>query len=157
MVIIIMAIVAVAGGPMITSVVQSMLIYEQTAYSTAQGRLAMERMSRELRQQPSDRGTLMIVPSTEITFTSSATGGEQVRYYLKDNGWPDGEDLMRQVNDAEEQILARGISDLLFTYDGAAADLNYIQFSLTVNVNRPGSGTGAVSYPFRTRVYPRNF
>ncbi|MBF0447271.1 MAG: prepilin-type N-terminal cleavage/methylation domain-containing protein [Magnetococcales bacterium] len=164
LVIAIISAIAAASWPTITLAVQSALIYEQISDGADQGRLAMERLSRELREA-TPRSSLIIGTSSEITFTSTATasdtlpGGETVRFYLKDNGGENGTDLMRHVTSesGSGEILARGISDLAFSYDTADANtLNYVAFEMRVNTDIPGSGVGAISYLLRTRIYPRN-
>ncbi|MBF0454509.1 MAG: type II secretion system protein [Magnetococcales bacterium] len=154
---VIMGIIATAGWPVITNLVKSMLIYDQTSLSADEGSWAMNRMSQELRQ--ASRDGLLINTSNEITFNSTATDEGTIRFYLKDNGWAGGKDLMRQVAGVTPgDILARGMDNLVFTYDTADANtVNYVGFELTVNSDLAGGGAGNVIVPFRTKIYPRNF
>lgn len=167
LVIVVMGITAAAGWPVINNVIQTMLIYDQSVFVGSEGTWAMDRLSKELRQ--ASRTGLVISTPGEITFKSAATNDGLVRYYLKDNGWLDCDgrpdcipvkDLMRHVSgtNGSGEILARSVKDLEFFYDTADANtINYVQFQLTVNADMPGSGTGAVYYPLRSKIYPRTF
>ncbi|MBF0447652.1 MAG: type II secretion system protein [Magnetococcales bacterium] len=158
LVIAIVGMIAAVSLPVILALAQSKLSHEQSVMAAGQGRLALERISAELRQ--ASRSGLNIDISTEITFDSSVHHDGPIRYYLKDNGGPGGQDLMRQnTTDRSEHILARGVSNLHFEYERGkkAFQISYIEFGLTITVALDGSGTGAVSHPFRTRIYPRSF
>lgn len=118
-----------------------------------QGRLAVERMTRELRAVGSP-ATLVIAPAFEITFTD--TGGTVIRYCLATiNGCPGATagDLMRN-----NQPLASGVSGLQFTYlqnDGITlaidpANVSYITVRFTVT-------QGSATPTYQATVHPRSF
>ena len=152
LVIVIVGIIATVGAQLMGTGFQMFFTARDTLSVDAQARLALERMTRELRavRQPAD---LVIAPATEITFTDS--DGTLIRYCLATvSGCPGTTigDLMRNG-----QTLAGGVSGLGFTYLASngtvatsAAQVLYIgvQFSAT---------QGGVSGSYRATVSPRTF
>ncbi|MBF0147315.1 MAG: prepilin-type N-terminal cleavage/methylation domain-containing protein [Magnetococcales bacterium] len=128
---------------------ESTILRAQLSAVSDQGRLAMVRLTRELRE--ARRDGFVLSPNTEITFLSTATGDGLVRYYL------DGTNLRRTIlSNGEDNLLAKGISDLTFSYDtNDSATFNHIQVQFHVNSWVPGNEL--VRYPLRSRIYPRNF
>lgn len=113
-------------------------------YSTSdwQARVAMARMTRELRSATS--GGLTISPANEITFID--TNNNSIRYYRS------GNILMRNT-----QPLADGISGLSFSYlqnngrtnAANAATVYYITVGLTAS-------SGSINQQIRATIHPRN-
>lgn len=136
---------------------ESTILRGQIGAISDQGRLAMLRITRELREVTRDPGTVL-TPSTEITFSSKATkipetnpdGDGLVRYYL------DGTNLRRKIiATGVDNVLARGISDLTFVADTTdPATFKYVQVQFTVRSLVPGDEY--VSYPLRSRIYLRD-
>ncbi|MBF0132842.1 MAG: prepilin-type N-terminal cleavage/methylation domain-containing protein [Magnetococcales bacterium] len=142
---------------------ESLIFRGQLSTIADQGRLAMLRITRELRE--ADRTGFIITPNTEISFSSRATknaNGAQdpqgnvitdgiVRYYLN------GTDLHRTiVATGEDNILAKGIQDLTFSYDTAdPATFTYVQVQFSVKSVIPGNELA--KFPLRDRIYPRGF
>lgn len=111
-----------------------------------QGRIALNRLRRELRNVRSATATdLTLLPASEITFTT--TTPETITYSLS------GSTLMRNA-----QVLADGISNLNFTYAqnnarsvaATATETYYITVNFTAS-------SGNISRDFRSTIYPRNF
>lgn len=128
---------------------ETMILRDQLSTVADQGRLAMMRITRELRGASLDDFTTL-TPATEITFTSNATKDGQIRYHLI------GTDLYRQiVSTGEDNILAKGVADLNFLYDtDDPTTFNYIQVQFTVMSLVPGGELA--KFPLRDRIYPRN-
>ena len=110
------------------------------------GRVALERMTRELREARSPTiADLTIVPATEISFVRS--DNVAVRY------WRAANTLMRNTDP-----LADNISALNFTYlqgDGAtvalaSAQVRYVTVAVTVTL-------GGTSFDLRDTIRPRSF
>lgn len=134
---------------------ESLIFRDQLSNAADQGRLAMLRITRELRE--ADRAGFVIAPNTEIAFSATsiknANGNSDgmVRYYLS------GTDLHRKIiSTGEDNILAKGISDLTFTYDtNDPATVTYVQVQFTVQSLIPGNELAR--FPLRDRIYPKGF
>lgn len=152
LVIVIVAIIASLGAQMMGSGFQSYFSGRDISRGDWQARVALERMTRELRAvRSATAADLIISPASEITFVNS--DGATVRFYVV------GTQLMRSNGGvAGAQPLADGISALSFSYlqaDGttpaaSATLVRYITVSFTVT-------RGPATTTLRTTVNPRNF
>ncbi len=143
MVIVLLAIIAAAGAQMMGRGFQVYITGRNVAESDWQGRVALERMTREIRsiRAPAD---IVTMAAADLKFTD--VDGNSIEYVLSSS------DLMRNT-----QSLATGISGLSFTYldkNGAvtatAAQVYYIVVGFTAT-------QGTLSKSFQTTVSPRNF
>ena len=105
------------------------------------GRIAMDRMTRELRE--SETVTTCSFPSSEIEFEETQTG-ETIRYHLT------GMNLMRERKTPsgqtiEDEVLARFVQSIQFSGNC----LTLIEISLTVSDNNQ-------SVPLYSKVFRRN-
>ena len=142
LVIVIVGIIATVGAQLMGTGFQLYFTGRDTLDVDAQARLALERMTRELRAVRPATG-LTMVPATEVTFTD--VDGTAVRYYISAG------DLLRNT-----QVLAGGVSGLNFVYtdNGGAvtaipAQVRYISFQFTAT-------QGGMSSTYRATVSPRN-
>ncbi len=151
MVMIVFAIVSVVAAPLISEMFRGYLTGRNIAETDWQARVALERMTRELRSLRSP-AELTITAAGDITFVT--TGGTAIRYCLGTVGTCPGlvNELMRNT-----QPLATGVSALSLTYltrAGAAtavpASVFYINIAFTVTQN-------TVSKTYTATVSPRNF
>lgn len=147
---VLVGIVAAVSAPFLGNAFRAYFMTQQIAETDWQGRVAMERLTRELRllRATSD---LTITSAADITFLD--VDGNSIRYCLGAVGTCPGSagNLMRN-----SQSLASGISALSFTYltsAGAAtvvaANVYYITVGFTAT-------QGANSRTFRGTVSPRN-
>lgn len=141
-VIVIMGVIAVASSQLLATGLTAYLTNKNIINATAQARLALERMTRDIRAV---RTSADISAASATQFTFVDTNGSSVAYSLS------GTNLMRN-----SQILAHGISGLTFTYydengnSGAAiANIKYITILLNVT-------EGNTNFSVDTSVYPRN-
>lgn len=141
--ILILAIIFAILAPVLKTGFNSYFLRLDTVQADWQGRVALARATRELRdiRSPAD---LTIAPSTQITFVD--TSGNTIQYSLS------GDKLMR--NTAE---LASGVSALSFSYltsshtaTVTASDVHYIVVQFT---EQQGQATAT----YRTTVNPRGF
>jgi len=125
-------------------IAQGLTIYLTARYTTDadwQGRLALERMARDIRAVSS--GGISTAAASQLTFTD--TNGNSVSYSLSSTS------LMRN-----SQILANGVSTLTFGYfdkNGATTAtsslIRYIKITLTIVQDN-------TNFSLSTSVYPRN-
>lgn len=142
LVIVIVGIIASVGAQLMGTGFQLYFTGRDTLSVDAQARVALERMTRELRTVRPATGLTML-PATEVTFTDET--GTAVRYYINAG------DLMRNT-----QVLAGGVSGLGFVYvdsagavTASAAQVFYISVQFTVT-------QGGMSSTYRATVSPRN-
>ena len=142
LVIVIVGIISTVGAQLMGTGFQLYFTGRDTLSVDAQARLALERMTRELRTVRPVTG-LTMTPATQITFTDET--GTAVQYVLG------GGNLMRNT-----QVLAGGVTGLGFVYlDSAgavtatAAQVFYISVQFTVT-------QGEVISTYRATVSPRN-
>ena len=150
MVIVVFGIVAAVAAPLAASGFRAYFTGRDISETDWQARVAVERMTRELRaiRAPAD---LAAASASDITFVD--TSGSSIRYCLGAVGGCPGVagDLMRNA-----QPLAGGISALTFSFlsrGGAvtgAATAFYVTFAFTASQN-------AVAKTFQSTVSPRNF
>lgn len=141
-VIVIMGIIAAISSQMIATGLTSYLSNKDVLNATAQARLAIERITRDIR---SVRSSSDISTATATQFTFTDTNGNSISYTLS------GTSLMRG-----SQVLADGIASLSFTYydkNGSAgpatANIRYVTVALNVT-------QGNTNFNVDTTVYPRN-
>lgn len=142
LVIVIVGIIASVGAQLMGTGFQLYFTGRDTLSVDAQARLALERMTRELRTVRPATG-LTMTPATQITFTDET--GTAVQYILG------GGNLMRNT-----QVLAGGVTGLGFVYldragavTATAAQVFYISVQFTVT-------QGEVISTYRATVSPRN-
>lgn len=152
LVIVLLGIIAAVGAQIMGAGLQSYVAARDSLGVDAQARLALERMTRELRAVRSPAG-LTLAPSNEVTFVDA--DGATVRYCLAMVGGCPGTtagDLMRNG-----QPLASGVSGLSFSYsdrNGAPTADPAQVFYISVQFN---VAQGAMSGSYRATVNPRNF
>lgn len=147
LVVVLTGILAAVGSQMLGKSLQSFVFGKEVAKGDSQARVALERLTRDLRMVRAP-ANLVIVPASAITF--SDTEGNNVNYSLA------GGRLMRNA-----QVLADDVSNLQFTYlrsDGntvaaTAAEVYFITAS--VAVKRGILATDITT--LRATVHPRNF
>lgn len=153
MVIVLLGIVSAVGAPFLSAGFQSYFTGRDIAETDGRARVAVERLSRDLRsiRAPSNLN-LTVTSASDITFFD--VDGNSIRYCLGAVGTCPGAatELMRNG-----QPLATGISALTFTFltaTGAAtagpANVFYITVAFTATQN-------SISKSFQTTVSPRNF
>jgi prepilin-type N-terminal cleavage/methylation domain-containing protein len=151
MVIVLLGVVAAVAAPVLSGGFRAYFIGRDITETDWQARVALERMSRELRtvRAPAD---LTLTSASDITFTD--VDGNSIRYCMGTvAGCPGAAgELMRNT-----QPLAAGISGLTFSYltraaaaTGVAAQVFYITVAFTATQN-------TVSKSFQTTASPRNF
>ena len=147
LVVVLTAILAAVGSQMLGKSLQSFVFGKEVTKGDSQARIALERLTRDLRMVSSP-ANLVIVPATAIIF--SDTEGNNVNYSLASGK------LMRNT-----QVLADDVSNLQFAYlrsDGntvaaSAAEVYFITASVAVK-----RGTLATDIAtLRVTVHPRNF
>ena len=148
--IVIVAVLATIGATMLGTGFDSFFLSRETTQNDWQGRLALERITRDLRgvRTPADITTM--VPATQLVFTDS--DNDQITYTLS------GTTITRKQNAGAAQVLADNVSALSFSYlqdDGstpaaAAANVYYITVDLTVS-------SANASTRYRSTVKPTNF
>ncbi len=143
-------IVVIVLTSLIAGVVSAIIAQGAQSYLTAknvldadwQGRLAIERMARDIRAIASPL-SITTATATQLTFTDFS--GTSVSYSLS------GTNLMRN-----SQILADGISSLTFSYfdkNGAStATISLIRY-ITITINITKNNT---NFSLSTSVYPRD-
>lgn len=151
MVVVIFGIVAAVAAPFLRSAFQGYFTGKDIAETDWQARVAVERMTRELRtiRAPAD---LTITSASDITIVD--TDGNSIRYCMGTVGTCPGiaGDLMRNA-----QPLATGIGGLAFTFltRASAATVTPAQvFYVTVSFN---ATQNAVTKSYQITVSPRNF
>lgn len=142
LVIVIVGIIASVGAQLMGTGFQLYFTGRDTLSVDAQARVALERMTRELRTvRPAT--SLTMTPATQITFTDET--GTVVQYVLG------GGNLMRNT-----EVLAGGVTGLGFVYldstgavTATAAQVFYVSVQFTVT-------QGGMSSTYRATVSPRN-
>lgn len=145
MVIILTGLLAALGAQMLGHTFQSFAFSRDVTKGDWQGRVALERLTRDLRMV-SAATNLTIVPATAITF--SDTDGNNVNYSLSGSG------LMRN-----SQVLADGISNLQFAYlrsDGNTVETTTSSLVYYITVSFDVSRSTATT-SLRATVHPRSF
>ena len=145
MVIIILSIIATVGSQVMSNGFTAYLSGRDMVDAEWQGRYAMQRMSRELRDVRSATAGDLVMGANQITFTD--INANTITYALA------GTTLTRNGT-----ALADGVSALEFYYiqaDGivtaaAATDVSYITVNIDVSLN--GS-----NYSLRNTLHPRGF
>lgn len=151
MVIVVFAIVSAVAAPLLASAFQGWFTGKDITETDWQARVALERMSRELRmiRAPAD---LTITSASDITFVD--LDGNTVRYCQGAVGGCPGTagDLMRNG-----QSLAVGVGALTFSFltraaapTGAAASVFYVNIAFDVT-------RGTIAKSYRATLHPRNF
>lgn len=151
MVIVLLAIVAVVAAPVLSGGFKAYFIGRDIAETDWQARVALERMTRELRsvRAPAD---LTITSASDITFTD--VDGNSIRYCMGTVGGCPGAagELTRNT-----QPLASGVSGLTFSYltrTGASTVVVAQVFHITVGFM---ATQNTISKSFQTTLSPRNF
>ncbi|MCR4303776.1 MAG: prepilin-type N-terminal cleavage/methylation domain-containing protein [Gallionella sp.] len=146
LVVVLTGILAAVASQMLGKSLQSFVFGKEAVKGDAQARVALERLTRDLRMVSSP-ANLVIAPATAITF--SDTEGNNVSYSLAAGK------LMRNT-----QVLADDVSSLQFIYldnntvvTSSAAAVYYI--TATVAVKRGILATDITT--LRATVHPRNF
>lgn len=146
MVMVLLAIIAAVGSTVLSGGFDAYFAERDMADAAAQGRLALARLTRDLRSVRSpSTADLTISPATQISLVDST--GATVAYALT------GTTLTRNG-----QALADGISNLNFAYIGndgkttaaAITDVYYIGASFTIS-------QGNANQNWRALIHPRNF
>jgi prepilin-type N-terminal cleavage/methylation domain-containing protein len=145
LVIIILSTIAAVGSQMLSSGFNAYFSGRDLIDAEWQGRYAMQRISRELRDVRSATSGDLVMSSSQITFTDNSAN--VITYALS------GNTLTRNT-----LPLADGVTSLSFYYiqaDGSttatsAADVMYISVDIAVNLNNS-------SYSLRNTLHPRRF
>lgn len=151
MVVVLLGILAAVAAPLMSSGFRAYFVGKDIAETDGQSRLALERLSRELRsvRAPSD---FTISSISDISFVD--VDGISARYCMGAVGGCPGiaGDLMRN-----SQPLATGVSGLTFSFltktaaaTAVAAQVFYITVDFTATQN-------TISKSFQVTVSPRNF
>jgi len=150
MVLVVFGIISAVAAPLVANGFRAYFTGRDISDTDSQARVAIERMTRELRgiRAPAD---LTAASASDISFVD--TSGTAIRYCLGAVGGCPGVagDLMRN-----SQPLAGGISGLTFSFlsRGAAASGAGTAFYVTVAFT---ASQNAVSKTFQATVSPRNF
>ena len=151
MVMVVLGIVAAIAAPFLSASFQSYFTGKDISETDWQARVALERMSRELRsvRAPAD---LIISSANDITFTD--VDGNSTRYCMGSVGGCPG--VAGQLT-RNSQPLATGISALTFSFltktgavTAVAANVFYITVAFTATQN-------TIVKSFQATVSPRNF
>ena len=145
LVIIILSTIAAVGSQMLSSGFNAYFSGRDLIDAEWQGRYAMQRISRELRDVRSATSGDLVMSSSQITFTDNSAN--VITYALS------GNTLTRNT-----LPLADGVTSLSFYYiqaDGSttatsAADVMYISVDIAINLNNS-------SYSLRNTLHPRRF
>ena len=147
--IIIVAVIATIGATMMGKGFSSFFLAREVVQNDWQGRLAMERMTRDIRaaRTPADITTMT---SAQLTFTDS--DNDTISYVLS------GTTLTRTQNGGTPQVLADNATGLTLSYlqsDGltaaaAAANVYFITVELTIS-------SANASMDYRSTVRPVSF
>jgi prepilin-type N-terminal cleavage/methylation domain-containing protein len=128
--------------PLLQSGFDSFFTQQKLVDADWQGRLALERMSRDIRAIPAST-SISLASATQLTFIDSTSN--TVAYQVV------GNNLLLNTN-----ILAEGISSLLFQYyDGngavtaTVANIRYVKITLNITHNN-------TNYVLQTVINPRN-
>jgi prepilin-type N-terminal cleavage/methylation domain-containing protein len=140
-VIVLMGILGGAIAPFIYSLSQIVIVEYSLGGVNTQTRVAMERMSRELRVIRSNTSTDLTAGASSISFNT--INGDAISFSLSSTN------LMRN-----SQILASNVSDITFTYyDSSGAttatvtDMKFIRVDLTLTENNISANLNTVVYP----------
>jgi prepilin-type N-terminal cleavage/methylation domain-containing protein len=147
--VVIVAVLATIGATMLGAGFDSFFLSRETNQNDWQGRLALERITRDLRsvRTPADITTMT---GTQIVFTDS--DNDQIAYALS------GTTVTRTQNGGTARVLADNAAALTFSYlqdDGsttavAAANVYYITVDLTIS-------SANASTRYRGTVKPTSF
>lgn len=143
-IIIVMVLIGILGGaisPFIYNLSKIIILEYSLGGVNTQARVAMERMSRELRVIRSNTSADLTAATDAIS--STTINGDTIGFSLS------GSNLMRN-----SQILASNVSDLTFTYyDSSGAttatvtDMKFIRIDLTLTQNNSSANLNTVVYP----------
>ena len=150
LVIVLIGIIASVGAQLMGTGIGMYVDGRDTLSVDAQGRLALERITRELRAVRKATG-LTLAPATELNFTG--LDGTAVRYCLGTvSGCPGATgELMRNA-----QVLAGGISGLSAVYTNSAGAVTAVPAQV-LNISIQFTATqGGISAAYRATVSPRN-
>ncbi|MGA3084671.1 MAG: prepilin-type N-terminal cleavage/methylation domain-containing protein [Thermodesulfobacteriota bacterium] len=152
MTIIIVGIISIVVGPILLQGFTSFFVSSGLTDMDAQGKLAMERMARDIRMIQSPLSSnITTMTATQFTFVTGVTGSNvTVSYQLS------GTQLNRNT-----PILATNVSALTFTYlqndrvtlATGAGNIWVVQIQLTLSYSGGGFNE---SKTFQTSVFPRN-
>lgn len=147
MVIMIISIISALGSRILSQGFTSYFNSKNLIAADWQARIALERMQRDIRaiRSPSDITT---ATASQLVFVN--TSGNTIAYSLS------GANLVRQSNAGAAQVLADGVTSLVFSYydlngvvTATLANIRYITISLNVTLNN-------TNFSVTTSVYPRN-
>ncbi len=156
-VMVIIGIIASVGALVLKEVFSTFFAGEDINRGDWQGRVAMERMSRELRDiRFASAADLPTIGANTIRFFD--VYGNDITYALS------GTTLNRTQAPTGAQPLADNVSALAFTYldqtgtgTAVAANVYYIQVQATVTATATGTTSTVFNATYRTTVKPRNF
>ena len=142
-VIVLLGVIAALGSVMLREGFNAYFAGRDLTDADWQARVALGRMTRELREVPSAADLVSIAPTTQITFRDF--GGTQIQYALN------GTTLERNAVPLADGITALGFSylDDTQTATAAPAAVRYITVQFTVV-------QGGTNMSFRATVNPRN-
>ncbi len=161
-VIILVGILAVVGSMLLLQAMNASIAQDVRADFTSQGRLAIERMAREIRLIRSATGADITKATTDLDFCDINEARVEFRLLGTDLQRRDGTPCVAPVVWNNWTTLASNIeaATFAFTYyqtDGAtpAAGVNEVWIvQIYMNVTRPAGGEAQA---FRTRVHPGSF
>lgn len=149
--IVLFGIVAAMSARVLSQGFQSFIMGRNVAETDWQARVALERMTRELRtiRAPAD---IVITSASDITFTD--IDGNSIRYCQGTVGTCPGSlsDLTRGT-----QTLANGVSGLAFSYLTKAGAATVTPSQVYYVVVAFSATQGAISKNYQAAVSPRNF
>jgi prepilin-type N-terminal cleavage/methylation domain-containing protein len=155
MTILIGGIIALMVGPLLQHGFHSFFAASIATDMDDQARMAMERMSREIREITTPASDVTNMSSNRITFVRN---GESITYRMA-IGSPTT--LIRRINLGNQDPLATGVSHLSFSYlqkdlatpATGAATLWVVDVQFTLSYNIAGQSAGRT---FRNRIFLRN-
>ncbi len=149
MVMVLLSIVGVISVQVISSAVDTFVISRDRKELYDQGRLALERMTREIRVANSVSYPAAGNSGTYIDFTKEAYGfssGSPSDTSTTMTFQVNGTDLERVGDVSGTTVLASDVSSFLVTHEAG----NLVTLELSINSSKGGT------ISFRTKVYPRN-
>ena len=150
LVIVLIGIIASVGAQLMGTGFQMYVEGRDSLSVDAQARLALERITRELRAVRKATG-LTLAPATELNFTG--LDGTAVRYCMGAVGGCPGAagELMRNA-----QVLAGGISGLSVVYTDSAGAVTAVPAQVLNISIQFTAAQGGISTAYRATVSPRN-
>ncbi|MEE9613783.1 MAG: prepilin-type N-terminal cleavage/methylation domain-containing protein [Thermodesulfobacteriota bacterium] len=156
MVIVLMAIIATVAAMIILQGARSFGDMDVRRELTAEGRLAIERMAREIRLVGCTTSGIACTPTGEITtYTDTDFAFENVNYETRRLQFTSGS--LKLTEGLTETVLADNVTGLDFDYldtsDGDAASVGDVwSIRATLTLSKKGQ-----TLNFRVRVHPRSF